>query len=207
MSLYEMPGDGSGVAERLTTAEEGTFHWPGSWSPDGQTLLFNVEKELLTDWDIWTLSTNSRETQSLYDTPDTLYVGAELSPNGRWLAYGWGPQSLDLNIFVEPFPPNGSKRQISQNGGLFPLWSPDGDRLFYRSNIRSLGTGMGTLFSVDVVTEPDFGFGDQQTLPIEGFTVTAFHGDYDITPDGERLLMVFPADQAEPGEASPPRST
>ena len=56
MSLYWMPADGSGAAERLTTAEEGTFHWVGSWSPDGETLLFNVQRELTTDWDIWTLS-------------------------------------------------------------------------------------------------------------------------------------------------------
>ena len=43
MSLYWMPADGSGAPERLTTAEDGTSHWLGSWSPDGQTLLFNVE--------------------------------------------------------------------------------------------------------------------------------------------------------------------
>ena len=85
MSLYSMPADGSGVAERLTTADEGTFHWSGSWAPDGETLLFNVERVGLTDWDIWTLSANGRETQSLYDTPDAVYLGAELSPNGQWL--------------------------------------------------------------------------------------------------------------------------
>ena len=61
MSLYSMPADGSGGAERLTTAEEGTFHWAGSWAPDGQTLLVNVQKELLTDWDIWTMSANGQE--------------------------------------------------------------------------------------------------------------------------------------------------
>ena len=61
---------------------------------------------------------------------------------------------------------------------------------------------MGTVLSVDVVTEPTFALGDQQTLPIEGFTVVAFHRDYDITPDGERLLMVFPADQTEAATTS-----
>ena len=84
MSLYSMPADGSGAAERLTTAEQGTFHRSGSWAPDGQTLLFNVvERNQLTDWNIWTLSANGRETQSLYDTPACLH----LSPNGQWL-YG-----------------------------------------------------------------------------------------------------------------------
>ncbi len=85
MSLYWMPADGSGVAERLTTAEEGTIHWMGSWSPEGELLVFNVQGG--TDRKIWTLSVDDHETQSLYDTPGTLYIGAELSPNGEWLAY------------------------------------------------------------------------------------------------------------------------
>ena len=48
-------------------------------------------------------------------------------------------------------------------------------------------------------------FRNEQTLPIEGFTVVGFYRDYDIMPDGERLVMVFPADQGEPGDASPPQ--
>ena len=199
MSLYSMPADGSGVAERLTTAEEGTSHWAGSWAPDGQTLLFNVERDRTTDWDIWTLSDSGHETQSLYDTPDTIYVGAELSPDGEWLAYGAGPNAALIDIYVEPFPPTGSRRRISQSGGYWPFWSPDGDRLFYRPPSFSAEIA---LRSVDVVTEPAFAFTNEQTLPVEGFNVVAFYRDYDITPDGERLVMVFPADQT--GDASPP---
>ena len=71
MSLYWMPADGSGVAERLTTAEEGTSHWMGSWSPDGELLVFNVERDLTNEREIWTLSVDDRETQSLYETPGT----------------------------------------------------------------------------------------------------------------------------------------
>ena len=60
-----------------------------------------------------------------------------------------------------------------------------------------------TLRSVDVVTAPDFAFRNEQTLPIEGFTVVPLYRDYDIMPDGERLVMVFPANQT--GDASPPQ--
>ena len=164
MSLYWTPADGSGAPERLTTAEAGTSHWPQSWSPDGQTLLFNVQRELLTDWDIWTLSVTGRETQRLYDTPDTLYAGAELSPDGQWLAYGAGPNAGDADIYVEPFPPTGSRHRISQDGAFWPLWSRAGDRLFYRP--PNLG-GAITLKSVDVVTAPAFAFSNEQTLPID----------------------------------------
>ncbi len=201
MSLYWVPADGSGAPERLTTAEPGTSHWPQSWTPDGQTLLFNVQRDLVTDWDIWTLSVTGRETQSLYDTPRTIYMGAEISPDGRWLAYGAGASSAAVDIYVEPFPLTGSRRRISQDGGYWPLWSRARDRLFYRP--RSTTAGL-TLKSVDIVTQPAFAFSNEQTPPIDGFTVVAYYRDYDITPDGERLVMVFPADRADGGEAARP---
>ena len=59
--------------------------------------------------------------------------------------------------------------------------------------------------SVDIVTEPAFAFSNEQTLPVEGFTVVASSRDYDMSPDGERLLMVFPADRSDSGEASRPQ--
>ena len=132
MSLYEMLADGSGVATRLTTAEEGTSHWPGSWSPDGQTLLFHVERERTSDWDIWTLARDGGATQSLYDRPDTVFLGAELSPDGQWLAYSAGVIAAVVDVYVEPFPPTGSRRRISQGGELFPLWGRDGEEFLYR---------------------------------------------------------------------------
>ena len=194
--------------ERLTTAEEVTFHWAGSWSPDGETLLFSVQKQLQTDWDIWTLSGSTRETENLYDTPETIYLGAELSPSGRWVAFGAGPDATNADIYVEPFPPTGARRRISQNGGIWPVWSPDEGRLFYRPPLSAAsGTTASqiTLRSVDVVTEPEFQFGNELTPPIQGFTVVNFHRDYDITPDCEQLAMIFPAGQIVPGEASLPQ--
>ena len=197
MSLYWMPADGSGVAERLTTAEEGTRHRMWSWSPDGKLLVFTVIRNDQTGRNIWTLSVDDGETQSLYDTPGTVFLGAELSPNGEWLAYGAGPSGNAADIYVEPFPPTGARHRISQDGGLYPLWSPEGSELFYRPNAG--GTGI-TLRSVDIVTEPAFAFSNEQTLPVEGFNVVSGYRDYDITPDGERLLMVFPADQSDSSE-------
>ena len=202
MSLYWMPADGSGVAERLTTAEEGTSHWMGSWSPDGELLVFDVERDPQTGEEIWTLSMDDRETQSLYDAPGTLYSGAELSPNGEWLAYGAGPSASVNDIYVEPFPPTGSRHRISQDGGHRPLWSPAGNELFYRP---VSGTAGLTLRSVDIVTQPAFAFSNERTLPIEGFNVVASYRDYDMSPDGEQLLMVFPADQPDSGEPARPQ--
>ena len=139
MSLYWMPADGSGVAERLTTAEEGTSHSMESWSPDGELLVFIVIGQPTTVREIWTLSVEDGETQSLYDAPGTVYITAELSPNGEWLAYGAGPTPGEADIYVEPFPPTGARRRISQNRGYYPLWSPEGSELFYRQVVGTAG--------------------------------------------------------------------
>ena len=202
MSLYWMPADGSGVAERLTTAEEGTRHRMWSWSPDGELLVFTVIGELPDDRDIWMLSVDDGETQSLFNAPETRYIGPELSPNGEWLAYGAGPVGGVIDTYVEPFPPTGARHRISQDGGNYPLWSPEGSELFYRP---SAGTRERTLRSVDIVTEPAFAFSNEQTLPVEGFNVVLGYRDYDMRPDGERLLMVFPVDQPDSGEPARPQ--
>ena len=50
-----------------------------------------------------------------------------------------------------------------------------------------------------------FSFSTERTLPIDGFRISANYRDYDIAPDGEEFLMVFPADQAEAGETTLPQ--
>ena len=57
--------------------------------------------------------------------------------------------------------------------------------------------------SVDIVTELNFGFSNEQTLPIQEFIVVNYHRDYDITPDGERFMMIFPADRTDSEPARP----
>ena len=81
------------------------------------------------------------------------------------------------------------------------MWSPEGNELFYRPR----ASGRNTLRSVDIVGEPAFSFSNEQTLPVEGFNVVLSYRDYDMSPDGERLLMVFPADQPDTGEPARPQ--
>jgi hypothetical protein len=82
------------------------------------------------------------------------------------------------------------------------LWSPEGSELFYRPISSSEGI---TLRSVDIVTEPAFGFSNEQTLPVEGFNVVANYRSFDMSPDGKRLFMMFPADQSDSGEPARPQ--
>jgi Tol biopolymer transport system component len=57
------------------------------------------------------------------------------SSDGRWLTYT-SPSSGKDEVYVRAFPDNGSQRQISNNGGFGPRWSPNGRDLLYISAIR-----------------------------------------------------------------------
>ena len=152
------------------------------------------------DWDVWTLVRDGEKApEVLYDIPGMVHHAPEFSPDGKWIAYGTADNPGDQDIYVEPFPPTGARRRISRNGGTHPMWSPDGSELFYRR--RATGTGAPRVQTVNVTTAPDFSFGNEHTLPIERFLVFSTYRDYDITPDGERFVMVFPASFEETGDA------
>jgi Tol biopolymer transport system component len=201
-SIWQRRADGSGVAEQLTTAADGEEHWPTSWSPDGRTLAFTV----VQDGDvgtaaIWTLSLDSGEVERFYDVPDSPEDGAVFSAEGNWLAYWSRENGTDNQVWVQPFPARGGadKRQLTFEGGTYPVWSPDGRRLVYRRTFGS--TSRPRLFEIDVDAGNTFGFSNERELPFEGFLIFNFSRDYDFAPDG-RLLMVFPAEPGATEEAA-----
>jgi eukaryotic-like serine/threonine-protein kinase len=106
------------------------------------------------------------------------------SPDGRWIAYV-SNESGRPEIYVQPYPGPGGKRQISTEGGAEPVWNPNGRELFYRSGNR--------MMAVDVTSQPTFSAGRPRML-FEGqyfavqFPLTA--AAYDVSADGQRFLMV-----------------
>ena len=110
-------------------------------------------------------------------------MNAEISPNGRWLAYD-SNASGQYEIYVRPFP-NVEEGQwlISKGGGRRPLWAPDGRELFY------LVPGT-KLMAVDVQTETSFAAGNAEVVFEGRYSEGPFGRTYDISPDGKRFLMI-----------------
>ena len=213
ISLYWQNADGSGVAEQLTTAEEGTAHWPEAWSPNGQTLVYTVERAPAGGWnalsnemDLWILSLeNPGEPQVFAADPYPVQeTGGTFSPDGKWLAYTVADGAArDAEIWAQPFPPTGERRRISQELGVMPVWAQDGEELFYRPVTGAEGIRQ-TLRGISVSTTPSLTFTTEQPVSIGDFLSFAFYRSFDIMPDGERFLVVLSADQASADEA--PRS-
>jgi eukaryotic-like serine/threonine-protein kinase len=177
--------DGSGGLERLTTSVYANV--PMSWSPDGQLLTF-IEVNPTTGLDIWVMRMSDRKAQPFLRTPFN-ESAPRFSPDGRWLAY-ISDESGRFEIYVQPYPGPGGKWQISTEGGREPAWNPNGRELFYRSGNK--------MMAVDIATLPSFAAGKPRVL-FEGpymptpLTTT----NYDVSPDGQRFLMIKPTEQAQ----------
>jgi len=185
--LFKQAADGSGSAERLIKADQGAAYEPEAWSPDGKILAFDAGRP---DDAIWTLSPGELKTNVLVDVPKSNQRYAAFSPDGRWFAYASNELSQRGEVFVQPFPPNGAKYQISMEGGRAPVWSRDGKQIFYQP--APLGNNTTGLFAVDVRTQPTFTFGKPMPLPIDGIMLPAppTHRNFDITPDGKQFIVV-----------------
>jgi len=185
-NLFWQRADGSGGLERLTISEH--VNTPSSWSPDGQLLAF-WEVNAATGWDIWVLRLKDHKGEPFLRTPFNESVPS-FSPDGRWLAY-ISDESGHFEVYVQPYPGPGGKRQISTDVGTEPVWNPNGRELFYRS-------GDNKMMAVDIATQPGFTAGKPRML-FEGpyLPTPATFPNYDVSPDGQRLLMLKPIEQAQ----------
>jgi serine/threonine-protein kinase len=187
-NIFWQQADGGGGLERLSTGEFPQV--PMSWSPDGQLLAF-MENNPTTGYDIWVLRLSDHKMQPFLRTPFNESV-PRFSPDGRWLAY-ISNESGRYEIYVQPYPGPGGKWQVSTEGGTEPAWNPNGRELFYRSGDK--------MMAVDITTQPSFAAGKPRVL-FEGRYVPtpATAPNYDVSPDGQRFLMLKPNEQ----EASAP---
>jgi hypothetical protein len=64
-------------------------------------------------------------------------TNAKLSPNGQWLAYV-SDETKRTEVYVQSFPTPGGKWQVSTGGGNLPIWSRNGNELFFIGADRKL---------------------------------------------------------------------
>jgi serine/threonine-protein kinase len=175
-ALYRKRADGGGEAELL---------WRGAnvraecFGPGDRELIFSQSTEGQSD--LWLVPIGAPgEARQLVASPndDTM---AELSPDGRWLAF----TSLETGrpeVFVVPFPAAKGKWQVSTAGGFEPRWSRDGRELFYRD-------GNGSLLRIEVDPGEAFVAGARQRL-FGGMRTGDNPHSYGIGPDGARFLTL-----------------
>jgi Tol biopolymer transport system component len=184
-SVYWQKADGSGGLELLTTSQFSNV--PMSWSPDGQILAYLVVNPS-TQRDIWLLHMGDRKTQPFLQTRFDESV-PRFSPDGHWLAY-MSNESGRYEVYVQPYPGPGGKWLISTEGGTEPTWNPNGREIFYRNGEK--------MMAVDIATQPSFAAGKPRMLFAGQYEPSpATSPNYDVSPDGQRFLMLKSAEARE----------
>ena len=190
-SLYWQPFDGSGAMERLLndTQVQNVVN-AQSFSPDGEQLIFTTSVGVPFDLGIMTLGATRTTKMLLHSAASE--VNAEISPDGRWLAYQSDESGRD-EIYLRPFPDvDAGRRQVSTTGGTRPLWSRNGRELFYYVALDtimavSIGAGSNHPNSADPA---NLTLGNPQTV-VKGPYALALNAGrhYDVSVDGKRFLL------------------
>jgi Tol biopolymer transport system component len=191
-AIFNRSADGTG-SEAPLFAHPG-HAWPNDWSSDGRWLLYTSPKPTsATDNDLWALpmTNGSAGTPVVYLEAPGRQQQAQLSPDGRFVAYG-SDQSGTFEIYVQPFPDaSQGKWMVSSGGGVEPRWSRDGRELFYFSG--------QALMAVSVSLTPTLSLGTPVKLfdaAIQAGYVNDSHR-WQVGPDGQRFLLLVPAGQQQ----------
>jgi Tol biopolymer transport system component len=175
-----------GGSSRRVYANTGDKSAPMSFTPDGRRLVI-IDATLPTDADLLEIPVDGGESRRI-----AAHSGrdewAALSPDGRWLATQ-SQESGQPEIYVQPYPGPGGRRQVSREGGSDPRWRGDGRELYF-FDARNF------LVATTIVA-------DAEGLSIAGteelFQVReSWSNRYAAARDGQRFLVRMPVETADP---------
>ena len=175
-TLFRTRSDGSGQAEPLLGTP-----YPTSIASDATKLVFH-EQGQGSGWDISVvlLENPPRAEPLLTESYDE--HTAQISPDGRWLAYVSDEDGRDED-YIQAFPALGQKRKVSSGGGSEPLWSRDGRELFYRQG--------DAMLSVAVRDGNRLELAASRILFERYYQSSRRHGtSYDVYADGAHFVMI-----------------
>jgi len=174
-TLFRKRSDGTGAEEKIWTGNDVVL--PIDWTIDGGAVaVTNTIGEL----DAYLVTLGSGEARELAPAPGSTW-GTDFSPDGRYMAYT-SNESGRAEVIVSTFPEGDGKWQVSVDGGMAPVWSRDGSRLYF---IKDDAT-----WSLDVETEPTFRAGTPvEVLRGPYILNTAPFRNYDVGPDGRFVFV------------------
>jgi Tol biopolymer transport system component len=172
--IYIIPADGS-AAPQLLSETSVTTHLTSAVGDYAAVMV----SDPVTSTDLWLLSLRDHQMHVFRKTPATERQGS-LSPDGHWMAYS-SNESGRSDIYVEPVSGAGGRWKISADGGEQPRWVRNGREILYRNGTK--------LMSVPVAVTPVFRAGRPLELFDRKFDRGGSVGGYDVSPDGQMLVM------------------
>lgn len=183
--------DGAGDPQPLTGTKANQA--PLSITSDGKRLAYS---EYAGHAQIWTVPLEETNGQIKAGKPEQFLkspfaeVSAAFSPEGKWLAYCSNATGT-YEVFVQAFPDTGGRWQISNSGGTFPAWSPNGQDLLYQSGDQIMAVAYTAKGARFVAEKPRIWL-----AKLSGFQA-GFGTAWDLAHDGKRVAVVTPAETPE----------
>jgi Tol biopolymer transport system component len=187
--------DGAGQPQPLTHSKN-VQQYPWSFTPDSKRLAFQ-DANGAGGFVLWTIPLESHGTGLRAGKPELFLQTPfdqrfpSFSPDGRWLAYS-STESGAFEVYVRAFPNNGGKWQISNSGGVYPVWSRNGRELFFHTEDNRIMVADYTVKGDSFVAAKPRVWSEKRIAD------TSLTGtNYDLAPDGKRVAALIPVEGPE----------
>ena len=150
-ALWTIPSDLSGTPELLQGTEVAGNLGPGSWSADGDVLLF-ASIEGIHAWERGAEYDASAKAKVIVRSPDgadALFF-PDFSPDGQWFVYGYSElgELGTMELYVSPYPVgDGGRQRVDTDTGFAPVWVRNGGELIF-------GVSGGSFYAMEITTAP-----------------------------------------------------
>ncbi len=163
---------------------------PVQW-PSDSLIVFEQGTSNTAPADLWMLDLsdpNSPTAEVYLEQGDVNFRDIVVSPDGDLAAYT-SDETGSNDVYIRSFPVFGERTPVSQGGGEYPFWSPDGDTVYYWTLSGTGGGGRDTFVAARIGRNPT------EVLSRD----TLFTGDYfrpasHLHPVGDRLIVAQRAD-------------
>ena len=186
--------DGAGQPQPLTQSKNRQQPW--SFAPDAKRLAYIETNPGTGHFELWTLPLAIGTAGLQAGNPEVFLKSQfdprhpSFSPDGKWLAYS-SNESGNYEVYVRAFPDNGGKWQISNTGGMYPTWSPNGHELFYRTEDSRM------ILVASYTVKGDAFVADKPRIWLETMLADAgLNQNFDLASDGKRIAALMPAQNA-----------
>jgi Tol biopolymer transport system component len=172
-----------GETRELVTLDYASI--PTSLGPDGTIMGYQIHPE--TNRDIWALSP-AGDVSMVLATRHNERAGV-ISPDGALFAYVSDEEGTD-EVYIRQFPDSGRRWRVSQEGGIAPVWTRQGDELLYRRGDEIVKVSVAGSDAARRLGSPQVVFaGDRISLDRFG------NPTYDVFPNGDLVIpLTEPSD-------------
>ncbi len=151
---------------------------PHQW-PSDTLIVFGVGPPPVDQWMLDLSDPDSPRAEAYLEQEADLREPV-VSPDGTLAAYS-SDETGTTEIYVRSFPDPGERTPVSEGGGDFPRWSPDGNTVYYWTT----GGGGVTFVAARLRREPTPLVLSRDPL----FTGLYFRAAYDLHPAGNQVIV------------------